>query len=177
MCFYHDYDWHAEESDSAEGPGTDTVRCEECRCLIHPGEWRRWDYLRQYECCKWCHGDGCAECDDGRNPDVGGTAEWNTCERCARLLDAIRAVEEAEGCQGDQTQPHVGGLFDALAYDEESSRYVDAAMLADPSLANHLWRFGQQFHHCYGWCDQCDGCAAERFRREHPEFFDLGGES
>lgn len=151
MCFVHDYDWYPEVTDSADGPGREAARCVECRCLIHPGEWRRWEYQQQYECCRWCSGGGCPECEDGQNPDVGESRDWHTCERCVRVLDAIRAVEEAEGCTGEETQPGVGGLREALNYDEDGQRYVDAAVLADPALANHLWRFGGQFDPLAGW--------------------------
>ncbi len=130
MCFYRgDSDWYAEVSDDVEGPAPQATRCDECWQRINKGEWRREVVLREHELCQVCEasdddGEGIAPCDDGEH-QYGETFDYDCCERCQCLRDAIKAVEEADGCTGSETQPRMAGMHDDIGNGEGWGHYTD----------------------------------------------------
>ena len=144
MCFYHDPGWCAEVYEDATGPCPGRSRCEECRCIIHPGEVRRSISMREYEECPECGGEGCP---DGCHH--GESFECDICEPCCRLLEVIEAVEIANGCRGDETQPGLGELREALR--DQGEEYIDRALELHPTVANHLWRLLRAHDPAGGW--------------------------
>lgn len=121
MCFYtdyHHYSWIAEESADERVTAPTPHRCCECDGVIHAGEVARRYYLQQYSCCRKC--EYVPDDEDARElepPCVGGhdygeSQESWTCPDCLTLLDAIKAVELAAGCDSHESQPRLGRLFD-----------------------------------------------------------------
>lgn len=133
MCFTDDgdYDWYPQDVAETDGPAPKATRCDECRQRIHAGEWRRLVVASQYEVgyCPRCEDDGddnesCAE--DGHV--VGEESEYRSCRRCQDLREAIRKVEEGEGCEGREAEPLFGELFEAVEGGEGWEHYTDAML-------------------------------------------------
>ena len=166
MCFVNDdYAWIAEEHTITDGPAAKAVACDECRGVIHAGEWRRLVFMQQYELCQVCE-DGDSERyvvgDDDEDPppcpddehDFGESCEFVQCERCVKLLAAIKAAELEEGCAEDESQPNYGALLEAMTDRFDGGDvYAEKARQMFPELAEsgHLRRMGQEFDRSAGW--------------------------
>ncbi len=147
MCFYHgDADWTASVFDSDTLTAAESVRCDECFRKIPVGAKYQHIYMQQYECCRVCDGDTRAETDDeyegeDLSPcaegacDYGEAYEHGICEDCQKLLDAVRRVEEEDGCRGDETQPGLGQLREAMWEADGAVAYIDRARADHPELA------------------------------------------
>ena len=139
MCFYHDYDWFTEVSETTEGKADTASRCDECGCRIHPGEWRHSFHMEEHEICR---GYGHKESNYGlctTDPDEcshGETFDYTSCESCWRIRKAIRQVEEADGCTGVETEPGLGMMFPHVAEGEGIDHYADKMLML--GLANEV---------------------------------------
>lgn len=140
MCFSHDYDWratviHLDDKATSDKP----VKCDECRRIIQPGT--PYTHLHQQE----NDPDDWPEAWLDRNPDAeeadvpafepGETYDWDCCQDCANLLDAVEAAEREEGCTGDETRPALGELRQAMHDDRRDGwRYLKKARELHPHL-------------------------------------------
>lgn len=135
MCFWHDYDSYPSIVEKDEGPEpAEFSHCEECGKVIHKGEFRSWHYQQEYD------PDETEPDEDEPSEgefDPGQTCEWTWCESCLKILNAIGQAELDEGCKGDETQPGVGGLREALQEDfmRGNGRYADYALRMFPEVA------------------------------------------
>jgi len=140
VCFYHDYDYRYEVYDD-ETPVADKepVTCCECHSVIPPGQEHRHIYCQQYELCQVCEEydeddppeGGCEKC------DYGHVESFDICQGCQKVLIAIRAVEIEAGCKGDETQPGLTQLAEAMR-DDDAERYRERALRMYPDLGAHL---------------------------------------
>src|SRR5688572_30184586 len=131
MCFYNDYDWYAQVSDSSSGPADTKARCDECGKVINPGDWRYHLDQQEEECCRTCdEGGDNYDDDDPQDPltcehDFGETFDYDRCDKCDKILKAIEAVEIKEGCPPDARRPRLMELRETFI--EHSSAPVYAA--------------------------------------------------
>lgn len=130
MCFYHDYGWVAEISEKTEGVATVPTACDECHQVIHPGEFLLHIFQQQHSEDSWAEDHG-----DDEPFEPGETFEYDRCERCHKLLQAIRAAEEEAGCRGSETQPALGELREAMFEADDAGHYADKAREMFPELA------------------------------------------
>lgn len=146
MCFYHESAWYAElvETESCQSNGS--VMCEECHRIIPEGEGYTHTYIQEHEECQRCYNGECACVDDGDceceecrcdEPEYGESYEYDTCTLCQKVLKAIEAVEIANGCKGEETQPGVGELKTAMWHDEGGA-YAARALQMCPDIGPHL---------------------------------------
>ncbi len=148
MCFYNEYDWSAEVVEYTGGPATSQHRCFECHTFIHPGEWVHKTFMQEHEDCQhenriddnedvtdfyesgimphWCNGLDAEPC------VFGETHQSYVCQSCTDFRAAIRAVEEADGCVGDEAEPQ--NLFDDIAESDHYHQYFDHAANTFPHL-------------------------------------------
>lgn len=141
MCFYHEPDWHAEVYEDAIVPGTEARHCIECDAALPVGEPRRHIWMQQLEECRryYRFNDDDGEDDLSEHPteecpegcDFGETFECSLCLPCCDVLEAIRAVELAEGCREHESQPALGELRSALR--ENAERDEDGEVVRDGS--------------------------------------------
>ncbi len=158
MCFVLDdvdYDWIAQGSRTETGPAPVRVRCDECRQLVHPGEWRRAVTLIQYDECRYCQMDP-AEAfpdhdpdDDGPYPerdcvalghDFGETSTTVTCERCEAVREGVRAVELAAGCRSWEAVPPDGQMDEFVRAGEGWDHYAQGMRALGLARAAELVR-------------------------------------
>ena len=116
MCFYTDYDWYARSSDSSEGPAKVRTRCDECGQVIHAGEWLYSYEAAEYESCLGCDPDAeyQREAKADGSCDHGEQFSYECCEKCYLLRKAVRVVEEHEGCVGQEAEPPLTELHEAV---------------------------------------------------------------
>jgi hypothetical protein len=120
VCFYNDdYDWCPTIYEESEGPVKSTVRCSECNKKILEGQWAKQIYMQEYEECQLCE-----EMDESCEHDYGNTYDYYGCERCERLREALRLVEEAEGCSGNEAEPGRGTMFTDVGDGEGWDHYA-----------------------------------------------------
>lgn len=158
MCFLKDYDYVFEDWHEGEGVTAARDRCDECRCVIWPGEWRKCMEGQQYESCRnRAHYDGLTDDDeidvftDGHGDveegdcDYGERYEYVRCERCDAVLKAIQAHEVEEGCVGDSTTPYLEQLSDAVTDADEAEFDAYAAKLRAiaPQFSHQLDRLSR----------------------------------
>lgn len=125
MCFYNDSDgWIARVHNTIEGNACLVLDCDECGGTIQPGEWYRLDEYQEYQPydengepldigqitdeTDWDDEDG--------NPHTGRpeSSTVYTCAMCERLRNAIREVEEAEGCSSNEAVPMRGTMYEEV---------------------------------------------------------------
>lgn len=129
MCFTGDYDWAPEVVEEECESSGERTRCDECRLQIHPEEWRQTIHMAEYEYCRDCgeHIEDDCECDgEVDEVDHGHTYDYVCCERCHKLIEAISAVERAEGCSRHESRPPLGNLYEDVGV-LEWSHYADEA--------------------------------------------------
>ena len=126
MCFTNSDGWLAEVYEEEDGPAPKTTRCDECGAYIFPGQWRRSVLMREHEECQACEawGDESEPCEDDCH-DYGESWEGDICERCHRLREAVRTVEEAEGCHGEEAVPCYGFLREQVDSGAGWQHYAD----------------------------------------------------
>lgn len=142
MCFYADYDWYPNVVEEAEGPSPARQQCDECHDWINAGEWRYDLHQERHESCLHC--DPGEEFDDyfGRGGDGkcdhGKTADYVCCERCWLLRKAIRQVEEREGCTGNEAEPPLEFLYEAVGdaggWDEYAPKMLALGLIREYAL-------------------------------------------
>lgn len=146
MCFYHDYDWTADVWEDVLTTDAAPHECYECHARIHPGEPHRWVYQQEHEACRRCEDDpdwqeeggndpGGEDCKAG-NHDYGETFECRICDRCNRLLEAIRRAEEADGCRESEAQPAFGEIreLDREVWEEYAEKFARLGLLDEIAL-------------------------------------------
>jgi hypothetical protein len=150
MCFYHEYDWEAEVYENDVGTAEQPTCCQECDEPIPVGGWVRHIHMRELEHCReshWLHDYAEEpECPPDCEHDFGETDDYDRCEGCDKILRAVKAVEEANGCKGDETQPALSMLSEALHDADDASDYVAKALELFPELAAHPLIMKQQAH-------------------------------
>jgi hypothetical protein len=135
MCFYHgDADWTAEVWDEDDGPAARPVRCDECGLLIPAGGWRRHVDAQEHE---EFHNDEHdfdkgGECEDGCS--FGESFFYDRCEKCHRVIEIIRKVEESKECKGEESMPPLTKLSDSLHGADDVFEYAAAI---PPDLVEH----------------------------------------
>lgn len=134
MCFVHDAEWSASVQDVTEGPA-EATRCDECGEPIAAGEWRRHIFQQQYEECQVCCNPPDCECLEAMAHEYGHTYDYDCCQRCANVLQAVRAREIAEGCPPHGQQPPLAELWDQLTEHQDGLAYVELARQMFPDLA------------------------------------------
>lgn len=186
MCFYHgDCDWSASVVETDEGPATKRTQCDECREWIEPGQWVRHIHQQEHERCQTCEDDSDynrfnfdpdnEDCKAGKH-DYGKTFDYDCCERCARLLAAIEAVEEAEGCVGEETRPMLCWMYEQVGDSDDGWRgYADKHAAIRPGVFVP-WPFDLS-EYLEQLSDEYDGFWCERHGDAVPEFAMLGGEA
>ncbi len=134
MCFDIDYDWYPNISEDNEVIVRKTIRCVECRCLIHVGETARHLYMQENDEAEWDEDDG--------EFQTGETFDGWFCLSCSKVLQAIQAAELEEGCGHAESQPYIGDLKQAMCEDhwQGGGKYADKAIEMFPEVAGHLWR-------------------------------------
>lgn len=118
MCFYHDYEWTADVSETTEGPLPVRQKCDECRRWINAGETCLMVHQEQHEACLHCDPDDMGDYEGrggGGECDHGEVFDYVCCWRCQQIRAAIRAVEEHEGCGGSEAEPSYGGMFEEVS--------------------------------------------------------------
>jgi hypothetical protein len=139
MCFEHDYDWTASVSTDELIALEKPEQCYECFRVIQDGETAQHIYQQEYEECQCdsCQGDsGITVCEKA---DFGETFKCWICSDCCKILKAIEALEEREGCPPGARQPSYGGLFEEAFHQDpwEAHKYAKAAVEQFPELATH----------------------------------------
>lgn len=137
MCFYHGDAWHADVYEDGHEVATKRLRCDECRKPILPGERHRHVFLLEREECRDCcrHWTDDKPEEEGCECSFGESYECDICEACDKVLTAIKRVEEEDGCKGEETQPGLGQLLEALWESDHGSEYVERARRDFPELA------------------------------------------
>ncbi len=136
MCFYADADWYASVTETDEGPAPKATKCSECRKPIAEGEWRYHVWQQEHEECQTREeknhiGDDDEEVmihdciRDKAECEYGETFDYDCCISCKVLRNAIRQVEEAEGCTGNETEPALPCLFEDVSDGEGWGHYVE----------------------------------------------------
>ena len=141
MCFYTEYSFFPEISETSAEIATAPIRCDECARMIVIGQKYTHVYMQEYE----------DEARDFRNddddeisgpweecdgPNAGETFDYDCCEDCSRLLQAIEAQEIVNGCKGEETRPGLGGLRESIGELDPCDRdaYYDRACTMFPDL-------------------------------------------
>lgn len=139
MCFYDDADWYASVCDVTEGPADKPCQCWECGAKIKPGDMRKHVYQQEHEECQRCEYE---ELDEDEEPcethEYGEIFECNLCDACCKILRAIYAVEEDEGCPEYARQPMFGELKEAI-WNDDDGRYAQRAVAMFPELSSVEW--------------------------------------
>jgi hypothetical protein len=135
MCFYNDYEWYAAIQTDETRTAEKQLACGECGCKIEVGQQYRYIFQQEHEQCDRCFGyleqkDQC-ECDE---PDLGEQFCICICLECDKFMEAIKAAEVEEGCDGDETQPALGRLFEQIAEVDDVDRYFVKARELFPEL-------------------------------------------
>lgn len=136
MCFYADSDWSASVQETTEGPAPKATRCSECSAAIAEGDYRYHIWQQEYEECQTREeenyiGDNDEEvmvhdCErDKAACEYGETFNYDCCRSCKTLREAIRKVEEAEGCRGAEAEPAFPCLFDDVSDGEGWDHYAE----------------------------------------------------
>jgi len=124
MCFVNDYDWFAEICEITTEESDGTIQCCECWGKILKGDKYQRIYMQEHEECSECDGDLSGdECEH----HYGESVIDSTCLRCDALREAVKAVEQAEGCAPEDSEPCVGELFEAV---ESMDGWADYALRA-----------------------------------------------
>jgi hypothetical protein len=122
MCFYDDGDWTAQVVEDEILVVTAPVKCDECRRPIKPGEWRRHVFMQEHEVCRHnpAHDDydgpetDSEDCPEGCEHDFGETFDYDRCQSCDQLIEAIHRHELAVGCHEYESRPSLTELHDAM---------------------------------------------------------------
>jgi hypothetical protein len=155
MCFSTDYDWDAKVVTDETLPATTAVTCGECRRLIPIGEPVRHIFMQEDD---WCKLDRSSERYDGRysdddddaegcphtdeaDCDFGETFDFDLCETCCQLIEAIHQHELEEGCDEAESRPACGELYDAMDRDRGPGYLAKAESLYPGITARlpHNW--------------------------------------
>ncbi len=155
MCFYNDdYDWLVSHEEKRMITATKRVHCVECSKLIMAGEECEYIWQQEHEECRVCceYGENydednpqdTAECDH----DYGETFEGYTCQRCLKIIEAIKQVEIEEGCPAHAQRPSIGGLYEEAfsRWNDDAKKYANKVvemfpdLITDPCISNVLER-------------------------------------
>jgi hypothetical protein len=144
MCFYHDYAWTASETADEVGTAKVPTPCDECREMIPVGGWVRHIWMQEEEVCRHNpqHDDydgpetDSYDCPPGCTHDFGETYDYDRCQLCDRLIEAIHAHEIKEGCSEYESEPALTELCDAMA--ENGKAYLAEAEVMYPGITATL---------------------------------------
>lgn len=142
MCFYSQgADWYASVVETDDRVSDGTVRCDECRRKIGPGQGYEHTDQREHEECRRCQ-DECSDWYEENHPDCaegkhhyGEEYQHDICEECLKFLAAIQYVEADEGCAPSESRPPLGELLEALWDSDSAVAYIDRASADFPELA------------------------------------------
>jgi hypothetical protein len=146
MCFYNDYcDWTASVTCEDTGPATEPTRCDECGMLIAVGEPVRHVFQQEHELCihhpesDYYEGDDedGTDCPEGCEHEYGQTYEYDCCEVCTQLIEAIHAHEIESGCREHESRPAYTQLHEAFAEGEATAYFAKAEQLY-PGITGRL---------------------------------------
>lgn len=152
MCFYNDYDWTASVTETNDGPADAECRCDECGAKIAVGQWRKHVYQQEHECCQICEDNESSEYVaagnyddaveaarllDGHACNYGETCDYNRCESCDKVLRAVKAREEREGCPPNARQPALFTMWEELGEHGDAKAYAQEAVSMFPELAGN----------------------------------------
>lgn len=146
MCFYNDdYDWYASVTTDETSPATKPTKCDECRRVIPIGEPVRHIWMQQHEYCihhpdyddyEGDDSDG-TDCPEGCEHDYGETYDYDCCETCTQLVEAIHKSEIESGCRDAESRPNLTELYDAFA-EGEGSKYLAKAEELYPGIRGRM---------------------------------------
>jgi hypothetical protein len=137
FVFFHDFEWYVELSENTVGEAKEPTRCDECHDTIPAGGWVRHIFQQEHEMCQRCEEGDEPECEGGKH-DYGETYAYDRCQGCDKVLRAIEQAEIEEGCKGDETQPALEGLREALSEDPEAmERYRRKLQEMFPEAVGH----------------------------------------
>jgi hypothetical protein len=118
-------------------------KCFECRQAILVGDTARYIYQQEIESCEcdFCINqddpdpeyDGPKECQE----ELGETFSCYVCSECSKILQAIKAVEIAEGCPSHAQQPMFGELSQVFHEHEQAGVYARKVAEMFPELKTH----------------------------------------
>ncbi len=144
MCFYDDADWEANFVDDTTAPAEKPVKCNECRRVIPIGEPVRHIYMQECEVCrhnpKHDDYDGLEtedDCPEGCEHDYGETYDYDRCQTCDQLIEAIHQHELAEGCREWESRPGLTDLCDAMV-EGDGEAYLATAETLYPGITARL---------------------------------------
>lgn len=157
MCFYDDDDdWYASIVEDSVIEVTSPVRCDECGRSIPPGSWRRHIFMQQDEYCRhdpeggrYDAGDTAEAmgvdvdalpeegCPPGCEHDYGETCEYDRCEACDQLIEAIHRHELDEGCREYESRPALEELHQAM-WEGDGAAYLAKAESLYPGITSRL---------------------------------------
>jgi hypothetical protein len=123
MCFYEgDCDWTASVYSDTTEPATKPTKCDECRRIISIGEPVRHVWMQEHEICRHDpesddfdgdEDDPVTLCGDECEHDFGETFDYDCCETCTQLIEAIHHHELLIGCREYESRPN---LTEGLKY-------------------------------------------------------------
>jgi hypothetical protein len=127
MCFYHadEGDWDEnDESLTRHGLASDDATCDDCEGRILAGDRVRLT-LGTYQ---------------------SRAFVIRVCVPCQTFRAAVRGVEEEEGCTGDEAEPRLGDLFDAVEDDdpERHAAYWARCVEDNPWMGVLAYRYGPE---------------------------------
>lgn len=135
MCFYNDYDWYAELVEDEIRTADQPTRCGECGTVVPEEGTLRHIYYQQYEICRRDHYEGGPGCSEDCEHDFGETFDFDLCEACNQLIEAIHQFEIEEGCGEAESRPAFGELYDAI-YNRKD--YLEKAESLYPGITSRL---------------------------------------
>lgn len=164
MCFYTDYDWYAEESTNSTSEAGTPCRCQECGKPLTIWDWRKVIDMKEHAACQICeeawsddyidraemqqmlssattpedaqYAQEHLNMLDTHECDYGETFHYVRCRDCDRILGSILAIEGAQGCAPENSQPALTELYENLYQHEDAMRYIDAALVLFPELVS-----------------------------------------
>lgn len=134
MCFYNDeYDWVAEVHELSMIVIDRDRKCCECGIAIAAGSTCEHIYQQENESCPECDGTD-PECEH----DFGEIFECWTCGDCLKVIKAIEAHEEEEGCPKYARRPSLTQLYQEAFYDHQDAEvYARKCIEMFPELASN----------------------------------------
>jgi hypothetical protein len=147
MCFDNDSDWTASIVERKTTLAKKPTKCRECNRVIQVGDLLHHVYQQEHEVCRYdpesddyigedenADKEGCPE---GCKHDFGETYDYDCCEVCSQLIEAIHQHELEEGCHESESRPPYEGLYDAFA-DGDGDRYFAKAEELYPGITSRL---------------------------------------
>lgn len=136
MCFYEDdCDWTASVSTDEVLTADKPVKCDECQRVIPAGDSVRHIWMQEHEVCR--NDPDSVGCPEGCDHDFGETENYDRCQACDQLTEAIHQHELAEGCKEYESRPPLTGLYDAMS-EGDGKAYLAKAESLYPGITGRL---------------------------------------